>query len=199
MNYLAHAYLSFNDPLILTGNMISDHVKGRKMYDFESRIVDGIKLHRRIDEFTDNHTCTKTIRSFFSKKYRLYSAVFSDIVCDYFLANEPKIFNYQHSLRMFTTSCYHHLDALEAIMPESFKAIYPSMKHHDWLYNYQFDFGIEKSFAGLVKRAKYIDDSATAFEIFKTNKEDMRIAFEQFFPELFAFAANTLHQLVNND
>ena len=30
MNYLAHAYLSFGDPGILTGNMISDFVKGKR-------------------------------------------------------------------------------------------------------------------------------------------------------------------------
>jgi acyl carrier protein phosphodiesterase len=33
MNYLAHAYLSFNDPEILVGNMISDFVKGKKKFD----------------------------------------------------------------------------------------------------------------------------------------------------------------------
>lgn len=30
MNYLAHAYLSFDEPEILVGNMISDFVKGKK-------------------------------------------------------------------------------------------------------------------------------------------------------------------------
>ncbi len=34
MNYLAHAYLSFNDPEILVGNMISDFVKGKKKFDY---------------------------------------------------------------------------------------------------------------------------------------------------------------------
>ncbi len=34
MNYLAHAYLSFNDPDVLAGNMISDFVKGKKKFDY---------------------------------------------------------------------------------------------------------------------------------------------------------------------
>ena len=33
MNYLAHAYLSFNKPDILAGNIISDFVKGKKKFD----------------------------------------------------------------------------------------------------------------------------------------------------------------------
>ena len=56
MNYLAHAYLSFNDQEILTGNMISDFVKGKKKFDYPSRIQAGINLHRLIDNFTDR-TC----------------------------------------------------------------------------------------------------------------------------------------------
>ena len=50
MNYLAHAYLSFNDPDILIGNMISDHVKGKKKFDLPEKIQRGITLHRNIDE-----------------------------------------------------------------------------------------------------------------------------------------------------
>lgn len=37
MNYLAHAYFSFGDPAILTGNMISDYVKGKKQFDYPYR------------------------------------------------------------------------------------------------------------------------------------------------------------------
>jgi acyl carrier protein phosphodiesterase len=34
MNYLAHACLSFGRPDILVGNMISDHIKGKKQFDY---------------------------------------------------------------------------------------------------------------------------------------------------------------------
>ncbi len=199
MNYLAHAYLSFENPYLLIGNMISDHVKGKKMYDFDERIVDGIKLHRKIDEFTDSHRATKIIRSYFTEAYGLYHAVFSDVVCDYFLANDPVIFVDEISLRKFTKSCYEILDNHLAILPESFRQIYPHMKQHDWLYNYRFHYGIEKSFAGLVYRAKYMHESETALNIFKNNEEAMRDAFNIFFPELVAFTNGTLAQLLTGD
>ncbi len=51
MNYLAHAYLSFHDPEVLVGNMISDFVKGKKQYDYPDGIQKGIRLHRIIDLF----------------------------------------------------------------------------------------------------------------------------------------------------
>ncbi len=41
MNYLAHAYLSFGDPDILAGNMISDFVKGKKKFDYPGPDTNG--------------------------------------------------------------------------------------------------------------------------------------------------------------
>ena len=63
MNYLAHAYFSFNHTDILTGNMISDFVKGKKKYDYPPGIQKGIALHREIDEFTDAHEATRLAKA----------------------------------------------------------------------------------------------------------------------------------------
>ena len=42
MNYLAHAYLSFKEPDILVGNLISDFVKGKKKFNYSLPIQKGI-------------------------------------------------------------------------------------------------------------------------------------------------------------
>ena len=88
MNYLAHAYLSFNKPDILAGNMISDYIKGKKQFDYPLPVQKGIKLHRAIDNFTDTHAATQELKSFFRPQYRLYSGAFADVVYDHFLAND---------------------------------------------------------------------------------------------------------------
>ena len=59
MNFLAHAYLSFNHPQILVGNMISDFVKGKSRLGLSGNINQGITLHREIDAFTETHPATK--------------------------------------------------------------------------------------------------------------------------------------------
>ena len=86
MNYLAHAYLSFNKPAILTGNMISDFVKGKTKYNYPAEIQKGIQLHRLIDAFTDFHPATAKAKKIFHAQYRLYSGAFVDVVYDHFLA-----------------------------------------------------------------------------------------------------------------
>ncbi|RYG33562.1 MAG: DUF479 domain-containing protein, partial [Chitinophagaceae bacterium] len=70
----------------------------------------------------------------------------------------------------------------------SFNNIFPYMKQHNWLFNYQFSWGIEKSLAGLVHRAKYLTDSDTAFALFTDRYIELENAYQAFFPSLKNFA-----------
>ncbi len=127
MNYLAHAYLSFNRPGILVGNMISDFVKGRKKYEYSKEIQQGIALHREIDRFTDSHSATKEAKDIFRPAYRLYAGAFIDVVYDHFLALDENEFT-EESLKGFTAHTYRLLDQYADQFPENFKAMYPYMK-----------------------------------------------------------------------
>ncbi len=98
MNFLAHAYLSFDHPEILVGNMISDFVKGNARFQYAEAIQQGITLHRRIDCFTDGHEATKNMKDFFREYYRLYSGPITDILYDHFLANDAEFFRTIHFL-----------------------------------------------------------------------------------------------------
>ena len=80
MNYLAHAYLSLQDPKILMGNMISDFVKGKEQFNFEPGVQAGIQLHRSIDRFTDAHPATKTANALLQPAAGSYAGTFVDIV-----------------------------------------------------------------------------------------------------------------------
>src|SRR5262245_31319487 len=127
MNYLAHAYLSFNIPAILMGNIISDFVKGKKKFEYAVDIQQGITLHRMIDRFTDDHEATIEAKKFFKPVYRLYSASFVDVVYDHFLANDANEFNDQN-LMEFTQQVYRNLEPFSPVFPERFKMMFPYMK-----------------------------------------------------------------------
>ena len=195
MNYLAHAYLSFSKTGILAGNLISDFVKGKKQYDYSTAILHGIKLHRAIDAFTDSHECIKEIKEFFRADYRLYAAVFADIVCDYFLANDKNEFPSAQSLASFSQHTYTQLNQQIEQLPENFQQIFVYMKQHDWLYNYRLESGIQHSFAGVVRRSLYMKESSTAFNIFMHHKDKMQVHYNQFFPLLKKFSQETLQKL----
>lgn len=186
MNYLAHAYLSFGDPEVLTGNLISDFVKGKKKFDYPPRILAGINLHRAIDEFTDDHEVNKSVAKIFKPHYGLYSSAFIDVVYDHFVA--LAVAEETKNLEAYTHDVYAKIESYRHLFPSAFNNIFPFMKQHNWLYNYQFSWGIEKSLEGLVHRAAYLTESKTAFELFNTRYDDFKAAFQVFFPLLKTYA-----------
>jgi len=196
MNYLAHAHLSFFEPNILVGNMISDFVKGRKKFDYSVGIQKGIILHRAIDAFTDANTETKTAKEFFKPVYRLYSGVFVDVVYDHFLACDNKEFPSSIDLERFSQQVYQTLQAHFSILPVGFQQMFPYMKTQNWLYNYKFNWGLKKSLEGIVHRALYLDESAIAFSIFNDQYIALKNCYEIFFPELKKFATQLLSNLL---
>jgi acyl carrier protein phosphodiesterase len=187
MNYLAHAYLSFNQPEILAGNMISDFVKGKQRFGFSEGIQKGIMLHRSIDEFTDAHDATKNAKQFLKPAVGLYAGAFIDVAYDHFLARDKNEFP-DESLLQFSLSVYTVLDNYLYVLPEKFARMFPYMKHDNWLYNYRTLNGAEKSFGGLARRAKYLASSSAVFECFKKNYDAIEVYYHSFFPDVKAFA-----------
>ena len=196
MNLLAHAYLSFNHPAVLVGNMISDYVKGKKKFLYDPAIQQGIQLHRIIDEFTDQHPATQEAKFFFKADYRLYSGAFVDVVYDYFLANDSKQFPDESALNLFARNTYTSLIKYQPVMPERFAAMLPYMQSQNWLYNYRYAQGIERSFEGLVRRAAYLNESAIAFKIFQQEYQSLQKCYDNFFPELKLLAETWVKQNV---
>jgi acyl carrier protein phosphodiesterase len=197
MNFLAHAHLSFNQPQILVGNMISDFVKGKKQFDYPAMIHKGIQLHRAIDNFTDTHEATQQIKAFFRPHYRLYSGAFTDVVYDHFLANDPAIFANDETLKKFAAGAYQTLQLNINVLPQRFKVILPYMEEHNWLYNYKTKWGIQQSFTGLVRRARYLTESDIAFTLFNKHYDAIQEHYHVFYPDLTKFAAHQLQELIN--
>jgi acyl carrier protein phosphodiesterase len=196
MNYLAHAFLSFNKADILAGNIISDFVKGKAKFDYPPGIQKGIHLHRLIDTFTDNHPATAKAKNFFRPQYRLYSGAFTDVVYDHFLARDKKQFEDYGNLEIFSMNVYQSLELNFLLYPPRFQKMFPYMKSQNWLYNYRLKAGIQKSFEGLIYRAAYLNESAIAFEIFNQYYQELENCYLNFFPELKKFASNNISNLL---
>jgi acyl carrier protein phosphodiesterase len=198
LNYLAHAVLSFNDPEILVGNMISDFVKGKKKFDYPSGIQQGIALHRAIDTFTDYHEVTRTAKEIFRPVYRLYSGAFADVVYDHFLATDEKEFP-KNSLSGFSEQVYTMLDRHTQWFPERFARMFPYMKTHNWLFNYRTREGIGKSLEGVVRRSAYLTESETAYQLFQDQYQLLGDCYRQFWADLKPFARNHYEMLKANN
>ena len=197
MNYLAHAYLSFKHEEILVGNMISDFVKGKKQFDYPPVIQKGIKLHRSIDRFTDDHEGTKQANQFFKPAVRLYAGAFTDVVYDHFLASDPVHWE-ATPLKAYSEWTYEVLTKHYDLLPSRLQQMLPYMRSQDWLFNYQFRWGAEKSFNGVVRRAAYLNNSVAAFEAFEKHYDDLQQLSQSFIADVKKFASMEFHLLMKD-
>ena len=195
MNYLAHAYLSFDHPSILVGNMISDFVKGKSRYTYPFAIQKGIELHRAIDTYTDSHPAIHQAKEIFRPAYRLYSAPIIDVVFDHFLANDINVFE-EGALYNFSEGVYLQLENNSTHLPSYFLQVLTYMKSENWLFNYRNTDGIEKSLRGLIRRATFVHESNTAFKLFNANYADLNTIYHSFFPDVEYFAKEKIKELV---
>ncbi|MDB5210880.1 MAG: hypothetical protein JWQ30_1707 [Sediminibacterium sp.] len=195
MNYLAHAYLSFHHPDILVGNMISDFVKGKKQFDYPPAVQKGIRLHRAIDTFTDLHPATKQAKEYFKPAVGPYAGAFMDVAYDHFLALDDKQFP-ENALGVFAQEVYAQLIEREPVLPERFTRMLPYMSSQNWLYNYQFKEGIEKSFGGVVRRAQYLTDSSQVYHLFLQHYDSLKEYYNEFFPDVKNFASSQFDALL---
>lgn len=195
MNFLAHAYFSFDNKDILLGNMISDFVKGKKQFEFPPLVQKGILLHRDIDAFTDAHEATKTAKEVFRNTYRLYSGAFIDVVYDYFLANDTGEFT-EASLFQFSQRTYTFLNENIDWMPERFGQMFHYMQLQNWLFGYRTKEGLHKSFGGLVRRAAYLQNSQPAVEIFETHIDFLQNCYTHFWPDVKNFSLRRINDLL---
>lgn len=183
MNFLAHAYLSFGQEGLLTGNMISDFVKGKAQYGYPETIQKGIRLHRAIDAFTDTHHATKEAANFFKTPYRLYSGPIVDILYDHFLAADTTVFP-NDTLLLFTQDVYAKLDRHAAHLPPLFARVFGYMKAENWLLHYKTREGIRRSLNGLARRATFISEGETAFHLFQQHYTALERCYAAFFPDV---------------
>ena len=190
MNYLAHAYLSFGDPDILAGNMISDFVKGKQKFDYPERIQMGITFTGKLMSTRIPILPPGQAKQFLKESAGLYAGSFVDIVYDHFLANDPYEFE-EGALAIFHPK---NLPAAGITKNGSRKnpGVLLLYAGQNWLYHYRTTEGIHNSFSGLCRRAKYIDNPEPVFEAFLTHYDALKMAYEFFFPHVKAFAYHEL-------
>lgn len=186
MNYLAHLYLSGNNDNLLIGNFIADAVKGRQIEAFSPEIKQGIYLHRAIDAFTDTHPLVKTSATRLAKKYHKYSTVIVDMFYDHFLATHWNHFSII-DLRDFIEFSYSVLIRNFNTLPGRSKRILPAMIIQNWLENYGEMKGLQRSFEGMARRAKFDSGMDKVITDLEKDYELYREEFMAFFPDMIEY------------
>ena len=189
MNFLAHIYLSGSPaapkyPDVLLGNFIADSVPGKQLETYPVSVQTGIRLHRAIDTFTDQHPvvrrATQRLRA---AGYGKYAGVISDVFLDHFLARNFQQFT-PEALPDFAQRIYALLTARQAEMPPRVQHFLPHMTRHDWLLGYADLASIARALNGLSQRASPGSGMETAVTELRANYAAYEADFWDFFPQL---------------
>ncbi len=189
MNYLAHSYLSYQNSDLIIGNFIADSIRGNNFYGLTEGIIQGIRLHRKIDVFTDSHPIYLTSKRRFSKDFDKYSGVLMDIIYDHYLA---KNFN-QYSNKTLQEHAFYIYNLLKEnhhYLPEHAKRFYEYMTQQNVLFNYSTVNGIKTVLTHLSHRIRNRYDLQQAIPLLEKNYTEIEEEFFIFFEDLEIFCQN---------
>lgn len=187
MNFLAHALMSFHDPDLLAGNMMADFIRGKQMAVFSPAVQQGIRLHRAIDDYTDHHPETRRASGYLRPACGRYAGVFVDVVYDHFLARDSRYFT-ARTLADFSQETYQSLAGYEPVFPERFRSVFHHMRAQDWLTGYRDTAHIASAFAGIYRRATYLEPSDGALLALERHYEALGRCAAVFLPDVVAFS-----------
>ena len=198
MNILAHAYLSGRHTELLIGNFIGDFIKGNPAslrHNLSPGVVAGVRLHRAIDTFTDAHPSVAAVRDMLHPRCHKYAGAAVDIFFDHFLA-----INFQsltgEVLPKFIPEFYQTLQDNQSALPTSAARMADYMIRQDWLTNYQFIEGIDRSLKGVSRRTVYPSGLDTAIEDLERYYKVIASHFTYFWPALVEHCQQTREALI---
>jgi acyl carrier protein phosphodiesterase len=188
MNYLAHIHLAHVTKTSMLGNFFGDFVKGSDLSHLNEEHQLGVKLHRKIDSFTDTHSEVIALRELFPKSIRRMSGIVIDVYFDHLLCVYWSRFtesDLDRLLAYFYTEVQQHPKGIS----ERFQQVRQGLLDYRWLSDYREASNCRRSFVQIEKRLNnriLFADKATAF--IDKHEQEIRSRFLLFYPELIDFS-----------
>ena len=179
MNYLVHLSLSYPVESLVTGNFIGDLITRKEESNIKLHIQEGVRLHRWIDVYSNQHEALHQINKIFHPYIHKYAPVATDIVCDFVLADNWS--NHMSDDFSFFTE-FNYRTLLENLhdIPERIQTLCLNMIKNDWLRTYgDFD-NLAYVLSRMEKKTKYPVDLKQIAKISEENYSSISNLFKIF-------------------
>jgi acyl carrier protein phosphodiesterase len=186
MNYLAHCFLSCSDEDLLLGNIITDFMRKKEEQNYSGRVLEGIHLHRKIDEYTDSHNASLSLRTLLRKRHGKYASVVVDLVWDHMLCQHWSDYS-GSTLDNFAAPIYEILLRRKSELPTAFQTKVDSMIGNDFLLSYRDKLSMQSSLEWMDRRVNFPSDFVGAIYDVEENYKYIEELFSQFFPDLITY------------
>ncbi|UYZ63989.1 acyl carrier protein phosphodiesterase [Hymenobacter weizhouensis] len=198
MNFLAHLLLSgppsaphYTD--IVVGNFAAEAVRGRAaVAAYPPAVQQGIRLHRFIDSFTDQHPAVRrTTARLRQAGLGKWAGVAADVGYDHLLARDFGLYHPPETLPAFAQRHYELLHQRRHELPARLQHLLAYMRRDDWLSGYARPEGLHRALLGLSRRVPAAEVLATGAAAFLAELPAYEEDFWEFWPELRAAVAQT--------
>jgi len=191
MNYLAHAFLSLEDPDLLAGNYLADLMHPRDLSALPPGVLQGIELHRFIDSYTDGHTAVKSCTRMLHPVVHKYAPVVVDIYFDFLLEkNWQKLA--KSLIHEFREKVYEQLRSHSDI-PEAYSGRMMRMIESDWLVRSSTYDHLHQSFLYLERKTSFPSNLGEASAVLRKDEKVFEAHFLDFFPTLVSEVDKWVH------
>lgn len=156
MNFLAHCLIpelacpSVPEGIVV-GGYLGDFLKGGVPPSLPQSLADGVRLHRRIDAFSNQQETIRASCARFPAELRRLAPIFVDLVADHLLARDWVRFHHQ-PLSVFTAQTYARLDRHAAHLPAPGQQFLQHAIRHDLFAGYAETATLDAAIASVARR-----------------------------------------------
>lgn len=179
MNYLAHAYLSPDDPLLLMGNIWGDLLRPKDYDSLNPDLFKGVIQHKGIDTFTDQHEDVDQIVKLLRPYQEKYTPVVADVLMDFILSKFWHIFH-ERSLEDFCKTKYKIVAKHLHLIPDRLHPRILRMMESRWLESCASRERMKITLLMLSKRASFenkIPEAMTAYDLHEPTLDRLFLSF----------------------
>ncbi len=187
MNHLAHVLLAGPQPEARLGAMLGDFWRGAPDDAWPAAVQAGVRLHRKIDVYTDSHPIVADTRRLFAPPYRRYAGILLDVYFDHALARNWTSYA-DESIAALSAQVLGQLAANAKWLPDDLSRFGLYMRHNGLFASYAERAVIERVLVGIGMRLRHANPLASAAPLLWEHAEDLDRSFARFFPELRAEA-----------
>ena len=186
VNLLAHAFLANGVPDRIVGQLCGDFVRGSDLSAYPPLVQVGIRCHRAVDTFTDQHAETLAARNLFQAPHRRFAGIAVDVIYDHFLASDWDQYS-DVPLQEYTSLVADSLAARHEVLPEGLRRFKGLLDVEDTLYrNLQRDH-IDLTLQRISGRRESFSDLATIAPLAWAQEPALKRSFDRFFPQLLSY------------
>ena len=154
-------------------------MKGCGWEYYPERIAAGIKMHRAIDTFTDEHEISAKCRGLIRPVAGKFAGVALDLLYDHVLAKNWHLFSTK-PLDEFAPDIYKRVNARYADLTMENRILMGHMERENWLVRYETVEGMQRSLYGMSKRISFdnhLDNVMLRYEEVRREFDELALQF----------------------